>query len=55
MAKFDVVDMNGKKVKSIDLSDDIFGVKPNQRAMHAAVLKYLANQRQGTQSTKTRG
>ncbi|MDL2294570.1 50S ribosomal protein L4 [Ruminococcaceae bacterium OttesenSCG-928-D13] len=55
MAKFDVVDMSGKKVKSIELSDDIFAIKPNERAMHAAVVNFLANQRQGTQSTKTRG
>ena len=54
MAKFDVLDMSGKKVKSIELSDAVFGIKPNARAMHAAVVNYLANQRQGTQSTKTR-
>ena len=54
MAKFDVVDMKGKKVSSLELSDDIFGIEPNGRAMHAAVVNYLANQRQGTQSTKTR-
>lgn len=55
MAKFDVVDMSGKKVKSIELSDAVFGIEPNQRAMHAVVVNHLANQRQGTQSTKTRG
>ena len=55
MAKFDVVDMKGKKVSSLELSDNIFGIEPNQSAMHAAVVNYLANQRQGTQSTKTRG
>lgn len=54
MAKFDVLDMGGKKVSTIELSDDIFGIKPNERAMHAAVVNFLANQRQGTQSTKTR-
>ncbi|MDL2324981.1 50S ribosomal protein L4 [Ruminococcaceae bacterium OttesenSCG-928-A16] len=54
MAKFDVLDMSGKKVSTIELSDDIFGIKPNQSAMHAAVVNFLANQRQGTQSTKTR-
>ncbi|MDL2253338.1 50S ribosomal protein L4, partial [Ruminococcaceae bacterium OttesenSCG-928-I18] len=54
MAKFDVVDRKGKKVSSLELSDDIFGIEPNERAMHAAVVNYLANQRQGTQSTKTR-
>lgn len=55
MAKIDVMDMAGKKVSSIELSDAVFGIKPNERAMHAAVVNYLANQRQGTQSTKTRG
>ncbi len=54
MAVFDVVDMSGKKVKTIELSDAVFGLKPNERAMHAAVVNFLANQRQGTQSTKTR-
>ncbi len=54
MAKFDVLDMNGKKVSTIELSDAVFGVTPNEKAMHAAVLNFLANQRQGTQSTKTR-
>lgn len=54
MAKLDVVDMSGKKVSSIELSDAIFGIEPNNNAMHTAVVNYLANQRQGTQSTKTR-
>ena len=54
MAKVNVVDMKGKKVSTITLSDDIFGITPNQRVMHAAVVNFLANQRQGTQSTKTR-
>ncbi len=54
MAKFDVMDMSGKKLSKIELSDAVFGITPNQRAMHAAVVNYLANQRQGTQSTKTR-
>ena len=55
MATFDVLDMKGKKVSTLELSDEIFGIKPNQRVMHAAVVNFLANQRQGTQSTKTRG
>lgn len=55
MAKFDVVDMSGKKKSSIELSDAVFNIKPNERAMHAAIVNFLANQRQGTQSTKTRG
>ena len=54
MAKFDVLDMNGKKVSTIELSDAVFGMTPNEKVMHAAVVNVLANQRQGTQSTKTR-
>ncbi len=54
MAKFDVVDMNGKKVSDIELSDAVFGITPNEKVMHAAVVNFLANQRHGTQSTKTR-
>ena len=51
--KFDVLDMNGKKVSDIELSDAVFGLTPNEKVMHAAVVNFLANQRQGTQSTKT--
>ena len=54
MAKFDVLDMNGKKVSTVELSDAVFGITPNGKAVHAAVVNFLANQRQGTQSTKTR-
>jgi len=54
MAKFSVVDVNGKKVSDIELSDAIFAIEPNVHAMHLAVISYLANQRQGTQSTLTR-
>ena len=54
MAQFDVLDMNGKKVSTIELSDAVFGMTPNEKVMHAAVVNFLANQRQGTQSTKTR-
>jgi large subunit ribosomal protein L4 len=54
MAKFDVVDMNGKKVSTIELSDAVFGITPNENAVHTAVVNYLANQRQGTQNTKIR-
>ena len=54
MAKFDVLDMNGKKVSTIELSDAVFGMTPNEKVMHAAVVNFLANQRQGTQSTLTR-
>ena len=50
MAKFDVLDMNGKKVSTVELSDAVFGITPNEKVMHAAVVNFLANQRQGTQS-----
>ena len=46
--------MNGKKVSTVELSDAVFGMTPNEKVMHAAVVNFLANQRQGTQSTKTR-
>ncbi len=46
--------MTGKKVADTELSDAIFGIKPNKAIMHAMVVNYLANQRQGTQSTLTR-
>lgn len=54
MAKLAVLDAQGKKVSDIELSDGIFAVEPNTSAMHLAVVNYLANQRQGTQSTLTR-
>ena len=54
MAKFDVVDRNGKKVSEIELSDAVFGITPNEKAVHIAVVNFLANQRQGTQNTKIR-
>ncbi len=54
MAKLKVFDMAGKEVSTIELSDAVFGIEPNKVVMHAAVVSYLANQRQGTQSTKTR-
>ena len=54
MAKFDVVDMNGKKVSTVELSDAVFGIEPNEKAVHIAVVNFLANQRQGTQNTKIR-
>ena len=49
-----VVDMKGKKVDEINLSDSIFGIEPNAAVMHELVVNYLANQRQGTQSALTR-
>ena len=54
MANIAVVDMAGKNVGEITLNDAIFGIEPNAVVMHEAVVNYLANQRQGTQSTKTR-
>ena len=49
-----IKDMAGKKVGELTLSDAIFGIEPNVAVMHMAVVNYLANQRQGTQSTLTR-
>ena len=54
MSKLSVLDMAGKKVSDIELKDSIFSIEPNMSAMHLVVVSYLANQRQGTQSTKTR-
>ena len=54
MAKINVVDMAGKVVSELELNDAVFAVEINKTAMHAAVVNYLANQRQGTQSTLTR-
>ena len=46
--------MNGKKVSDLALAESVFGIEPNAYAMHLCVVNYLANQRQGTQSTRTR-
>ena len=54
MSKINVVDMAGKVVSELELNDAVFGIEPNKTAMHSAVVNYLANQRQGTQSTLTR-
>ena len=54
MPNIAVVDMEGKKVGSVDLSDSIFAIEPNAAVMHQVVLSYLAAQRQGTQSALTR-
>ena len=54
MPNIAVVDMAGKSVGEITLSDAVFGIVPNAVVMHMAVVNYLANQRQGTQSTLTR-
>ena len=54
MPSISVVDMEGKKVGTVDLSDSVFGIEPNAAVMHQVVLSYLAAQRQGTQSALTR-
>lgn len=54
MSQISVFDMTGKKVSDTELNDAIFGIEPNTAVMHAMVVNYLANQRQGTQSTLTR-
>ena len=54
MPNIAVVDMAGKSVGEIALSDAVFGIAPNAVVMHMAVVNYLANRRQGTQSTLTR-
>ena len=54
MPNIKVMDMTGNEVSNIELSDAIFGITPNVPAMHTMVVNYLANQRQGTQSTLTR-
>ena len=54
MLKVDVLNMDGKKVEDIELNENVFGVEINEVAVHTALVNYQANQRQGTQSTKTR-
>ena len=54
MPKINVVDMAGKVVSELELNENVFGIEPNKTAMHSVVVNYLANQRQGTQSTLTR-
>ena len=54
MAKVTMLNMAGKEAGTIELKDEIFGIEPNADAVHAVVVNYLANQRQGTQSAKTR-
>ena len=54
MPKIDVYNMEGKKVSDIELNDNVFGIEPNEAVVHSVLVNYLANQRQGTQSTKTR-
>ena len=54
MPKVDLLNVEGKKVGDIELAENIFAVEVNEDVMHEVVVNYLANQRQGTQSTKTR-
>ena len=54
MPTVSVYAMSGRKTGTIELSESVFGIVPNEAVMHSAVINYLANQRQGTQSTKTR-
>ena len=54
MANVAVLNMAGAQVGTIELNDAIFGIEANEHVKHLAVVQYLANQRQGTQSTKTR-
>ena len=55
MAKVTMLNMAGAEAGVIELKDEIFGIEPNANAVHTVVVNYLANQRQGTQSAKTRG
>ncbi len=54
MPKVDVYNIEGKKVSDIELNETIFGIEPNEDIVHSVLVNYLANQRQGTQNTKTR-
>ena len=54
MPKATVVDMTGKKVGEVELSEAVFGIEPNQTVVHDVVKNHLANCRQGTQSALTR-
>ena len=54
MPKVDVYNMQGKKVSDVELNAAVFGIEPNEAVVHSVLVNFLANQRQGTQSTKTR-
>jgi len=54
MLKIDVLDLTGKKVSELNLNEAVFGIEINEIVVHQALVNFLANQRQGTQSTKTR-
>ena len=55
MPSIEIVNTANEKVGTMELSETVFGIEPNESAVHAVVVNYLANQRQGTQSTLTRG
>ena len=55
MAKIEMLNMAGENAGSLELNDAIFGIEPNEFAVHEVIKNFLANQRQGTQSAKTRG
>ena len=54
MPSIDVYNIEGKKVSTVELKEEVFGIEPNEEIVHSVLVNYLANQRQGTQSTKTR-
>ena len=54
MPTIDVYNVEGKKVSTVDLKEEIFGIEPNETIVHSVLINFLAYQRQGTQSTKTR-
>ena len=54
MATVSTYDMTGKQTGTMEVADSVFGITPNKTVLHSAVVNYLANQRQGTQSTLTR-
>ena len=54
MPKIDVYSIEGKKVNEVELNEAVFGIEPNEAVVHSVLVNFLANQRQGTQNTKTR-
>ena len=54
MPTVSIFDMTGKQTGSLELAESVFGIEPNKTVLHSAVVNYLANQRQGTQSALTR-
>ena len=54
MPSIDVYNVEGKKVSTVDLKEEVFWIEPNEAVVHSVLVNYLANQRQGTQNTKTR-